>query len=105
MSKNLHYNIQSKNEKVTWPQEWSSSFYLTIKSTAFENYTELWTYDIFDVINGIAVIIGLLLGWSCFEILYKTAKIIIEKFSCGPGKISLCIVSVCHYIKLGVGMG
>ena len=68
----IEYHFKrTKEESVTWKQEWSSAFYLHAETTEERLEEEYWVFDTSDALNGIGGALGLFLGWSILFILQK----------------------------------
>ena len=61
--------VKKSDEGVNWKRNWSSSFYLDVKYTAYEVQEEFLAFDIYDTINGVGGVLGLCLGWSVFNVI------------------------------------
>ena len=55
---------ECKMKKVTWRHDWSSAFYLAVKTTEVMKTEEFLIFDLSDTISGIGGSLGLFLGWS-----------------------------------------
>ena len=60
--------MEKSQEKVTWKIDWSSSFYLDVKTSSFTRQDEFYAYDIWDLTSGLGGLMGLFIGWSFLSI-------------------------------------
>ena len=59
-----YFFTETREENITWKHNFSSSFYIRARRSAFKKEEEFWVFQLSDAINGIGGALGLCLGWS-----------------------------------------
>ena len=63
--------VEKSQEVVTWKMDWSSTFYLDVKTSSFTRQDEFYAYDIWDLTSGLGGLMGLFIGWSFLSIFFS----------------------------------
>ena len=80
--------VENSREEANWARNWSSSFYLDVKTSSFITQTEFYAYDIWNLTSGLGGLMGLFIGWSFLSIIflvYRTTERVLGIF-CKTGE-------------------
>jgi len=63
--------VEKSMESATWARNWSSSFYLDVKTSSFIHQSEFFAFDEGELASGLGGFMGIFLGWSFLSVLGK----------------------------------
>jgi len=63
--------VEKTSEDADWARNWSSAFYLDVKTSSYIHQTEFYAYDVGELASGLGGFMGIFLGWSFLSMMAK----------------------------------